>query len=69
MDTLEGGVAHQGPLLRVTGVVEGQGAEKRDCVTHNQCYNQEFENCLSQVDLKREKWASRLNDNMEFKKN
>lgn len=53
MDTLKGSVAHQGLLLRVTGVREGEVAEKRDGVTHNQHYHQQFEYRLSQVDLER----------------
>lgn len=51
MDTLKGNIAHQGMLLRVTGMGEGEGAEKRDGVTHDQHYHQQFEYCLSQVDL------------------
>lgn len=53
MDALKGGVAHQGPLLRVTGVGEGEGAEKRDGVTQDQRHHQQFEYCLRQVDLNR----------------
>lgn len=53
MDTLKGSVAHQGLLLRVTGVGEGEGAEKRDGVTHDERYHQQFEYRLSQVDLDR----------------
>lgn len=55
MDAFEGGVAHQGLLLRVAGVVKGEGTEKRDRVTHNQRYHQQFENRLSQVNLKKGK--------------
>ncbi len=51
MDTFECRVAHQGLLLRVTGVTEGKGAQKRDGITHNQCHHQQFEYRLSQVDL------------------
>lgn len=53
MDTLEGIVAHQGCLLRVTGVGEGEGAEKRDAVTQDQRHHQQFQYCLSEVDLNR----------------
>ena len=55
MDTLKSSIAHQGLLLRVTGVGEGEVAEKRDGVTNNQRYHQQFEYCLSQVDLNRTK--------------
>lgn len=58
MDTLEGSVAHQGPLLRVTGVGEGEGAENGDGVTHDQSHHQQFEYCLSQVDLDR--WKEKV---------
>ena len=58
MDTLKGSVTHQGPLLRVTGVGEGEGAEKRDGVTHNQRHHQQFEYRLGQVDLNR--WKNNL---------
>lgn len=54
MNTLKGYIAHQGLLLRVTGVVKGEGAEKRDGVTHDQGHHQQFEYCLGQVDLN--KW-------------
>lgn len=53
MDTLKGGVAHQGLLLRVTGVGEGEGAEKRDGVAQDHRHHQQFEYRLSQVDLRR----------------
>lgn len=43
MDALKGGVAHQGVLLRVACVVEGQGAEKRDGVAQDERHHQEFE--------------------------
>lgn len=52
MDTLKGSIAHQGLLLWVTGVGEGQAVEKWDGVTHDQCHHQHFEYRLSQVDLK-----------------
>lgn len=55
MGTLKGTVTHQGMLLRVTGVGEGDGVETRDGVTHYQCYHQQFEYTLGQVDLKGKK--------------
>jgi len=36
VDTFKGGIAHQSALPEVTDVVKGEGAEKRDGVTHNQ---------------------------------
>lgn len=53
MNALKGSVTHQGLLLRVTGVGEGEGVKKRDGVTHDQRYHQQFEYRLSQVDLRR----------------
>lgn len=53
MDAHKGSVAHQGLLLWVAGVGEGEGAEKRDGVTHDQRYHQQFKYRLSQVHLNR----------------